>query len=174
MKNIIFADYMYQYFAENWDTQKTTLTEWINKAEFKRDTDQVFLSDKKDLNKNYQSKFVELFRNELEKFEHDIGREVKLKDAWLVRYERGDWHPPHNHGSMGYSGILFIEFDEDHHRPPYFIDPNNDRFTDRTNYIIPKILEGGIVISRSNILHFTYPNLSDKERIILGFDLEVI
>ena len=174
MKNSIFPNYLYQYGSEDWLEQKKVIKQWVDNAQYKKDHHQTFLSDREDQHQNYLKEFGKLYNKELNKFANELGRTIELTDAWLVKYEKEDWHPPHTHGSTGFSGILFYEYDENEHTAPLFIDPINDQFSDRTNYVIPKVYEGDIVISRSNILHFTYPNKSEKERIILGFDMKSI
>ena len=174
MKNSIFQNYCYQYASVNWGSKKEKINKWIDEAIFQRDQMQTFLSDRDTNNDKYLEEFSNLFKDEITLFSNELGRPVKLQNLWLVKYEKGDWHPPHTHGSTGFSGIIFVDYDEKEHTPPYFIDPINDRFTDRTNYIIPNVFEGDIVLMRSNVLHFTYPNLSEKQRVILGFDVDVI
>lgn len=174
MKNLVFTNYLYQYACENWEVQKNAILGWIKTAKFSKDEQQCFYSDRNDADKNYKDEIFNLFNQELERFQNEVGRPIQINDSWLVKYTKGDWHPPHTHGSKGYSGIVFVEFDEVEHKPPFFIDPQNDHYTDRTNYIIPTTFEGDMVIARSNLLHFTYPNNSDRERIILGFDMDLV
>ena len=174
MKNSIFKNYCYQYAVDDWKNKKATIKKWLDNADFQRDEHQCFLSDRATNNDSYKKDFALLFRTEIENFANELGRQVKLKNLWMVKYEKEDWHPPHTHGSTGYSGIIFVEYDDKEHTAPYFIDTINDSITDRTNYMVPNVFEGELVIVRSNILHFTYPNKSDKVRIILGFDVEVI
>lgn len=174
MKNSIFHNYCYQYASEDWSNKKKFINKWLDNAVFEKDEMQTFSSDRNTNQNRYLEEFGSLFKNELNSFANELGRQIKLKNLWMVKYEKEDWHPPHTHGSTGYSGIIFVEYDENEHTPPYFIDPINDRFTDRTNYIIPNVYEGDIVLMRSNVLHFTYPNKSQKNRIILGFDVDVI
>lgn len=174
MKNSIFPNYLYQYGSEDWSNQKQEIMTWVDNAVFQRDEHQCFNSDRATNNQSYLKIFEQMYFNELTKFANELGRKFNIKDIWLVKYGKGDWHPPHTHGSTGFSGILFVSYDETKHTAPLFIDPINDQFTDRTNYIVPTVYEGDIVIARSNLLHFTYPNLSEDERIILGFDMNLI
>jgi hypothetical protein len=174
MKSSIFPTFLYQYGSENWAEQREKIKQWVDNAEYKKDDQQWFSSDREDKNQNYLKEFEQMYGSELNKFANELGRTFTITDIWLVKYSKGDWHPPHTHGSKGFSGILFVDYDEQEHTAPVFIDPINDQFTDRTNYIIPNVFEGDIVISRSNIMHFTYPNQSEKERVILGFDMNII
>ena len=66
----------------------------------------------------------------------------------------------------------YLEYDEDEHTGTYFVNPVTDPITDLTNYSLPNVHEGAIVIVPSNVLHFTYPNKSNKIRIVMGFDIK--
>ena len=34
---------------------------------------------------------------------------IKLQRTWSVVYSKGHYHVPHNHGSKGYCGILYLD-----------------------------------------------------------------
>ena len=38
--------------------------------------------------------------------------DVAIEDIWSVSYKKGDYHSPHNHGTIGYAGILYLDFPE--------------------------------------------------------------
>ena len=172
MKNIMFKTMMYQYHANDWEEKKKILKNLIDedKLEFQGDY-KVFLSDRG--KSNYKDQFLDLFQNELSLFKSDLNYQghISVQDVWTAKYDKNQFHPTHNHSGRGYSGILFYEYDETEHTPPWFVDPMTDPISDKTNYSIPTVYEGSIVIVPSSVLHFTFPNTSDKPRIIIGFDL---
>jgi hypothetical protein len=172
MKNIIFGYNLYQYSCLDWPSQKNQGLEWLEKTIFSRNSDQPFFSDRNNVPQFYRQDFVDTFKKELTLFCQDLEVEsVEITDIWFAKYEVGDWHPPHTHSSNGYSGIIYFEYDDIVHTPTYFLNPVTDPITDKTNYCKPTVYEGDIVIAPSNLLHFTYPNLSTKTRIVLGFDM---
>lgn len=174
MKNTIFGTKLYQYPCLDWNKQKKVIQSWVEKTEFKTGKDQPFYSDRVNGEQFYQQEFVDTFKEELTVFKTELSVNfIEITTVWLVKYEKGDWHPPHTHGSKGYSGVIYVEYDENEHTPTYFINSTTDPVTDRTNYVRPNMFEGDIVIAPSNILHFTYPNTSDKARMILGFDMNI-
>jgi hypothetical protein len=174
MKNIIFGYNLYQYPCLDWPNQKSLGLNWLERTTFSRGDIQTFSSDRIHEPQFYCQEFVDLFQKELKIFCQDLKAEsIEITDVWFVKYENGDWHPPHTHACKGYSGIIYFEYDETVHTPTYFLNPVTDPITDRTNYCTPIVYEGDIVIAPSNLLHFTHPNLSTKTRIILGFDMTV-
>lgn len=174
MKNTIFGYNLYQYPCLDWPNQKSVGTSWLEKTNFNRSNLQTFCSDRSHQTQFYREEFINLFKKELTIFCHDLEvNSIEITDVWFVKYENGDWHPPHTHACKGYSGIIYFEYDENLHTSTYFLNPITDPITERTNYCNPIVYEGDIVIAPSNLLHFTYPNLSDKTRIILGFDMTV-
>lgn len=173
MKNLLFQRYVYQYSVRNWQETKIEIKNLLCEYDFEHNGS--FSTDRKNSGNSYLEAFVRLVENELEFFSHEIGGEnLFVTDVWCVRYFQGDFHPPHTHGSKGYSGVLYLDYDQDEHTGTYFVDPINDPKTDLTNFSIPNIHEGAIVIVPSNVLHFTYPNKSSKVRSIVGFDINFI
>ena len=175
MKVGSFQDEIHQYGATDWHEQKEIVKSWIDKTVFlPREKIQWFDSDRYTSKQFYKDDFVKTFQQNIDMFCNDIGKPLQVEEVWIVRYQKGDFHPPHAHGAKGYSGILMAEFDENEHTGPWFVQDNPDPITDRTNYCAPKVFEGDIIFSPSRLLHFTYPNTSDKERIIVGFDMKSI
>jgi hypothetical protein len=171
MKNIMFETAIYQYPVENWDLKKSEMKKFIYEENFIRNG--FFFTDRKLANNGYLNEFLHIFRDELKKFKNDIGvDELILTDTWAVKYSTGDFHPVHTHSSTGYSGILYLDYDEDEHSGTYFVNNQTDPITDLTNYSLPAVHEGQMSIAPSNVLHFTFPNNSLKIRQVIGFDLK--
>jgi hypothetical protein len=174
MKNIIFGYNLFQYPCLDWPNQKAVGLAWLEKSKFNRSDIQTFFSDRDKMPRFYLEEFVDTFKKELTIFCQDLeAASIEVTDVWFVKYEAGDWHPPHTHSSKGYSGVIYFEYDENIHTPTYFLNMITDPITDKTNYCKPIVYEGDIIIAPSNLLHFTYPNLSNKTRIILGFDMSI-
>jgi len=73
---------------------------------------------------------------------------------------------------VGYSGIIYLDYDETLHSPTYFINPVNNPITDQTEIKKIQASEGLMIIVPSNILHYTLPNNSHTIKTIIGFDLK--
>jgi hypothetical protein len=171
MKNPMFQTLVYQYAVMNWEEKKQSLLSLIDHTKF--ENNQSFETDRKASNNSYLNRFVDIIQQELEMFRTEINMsELFVTNVWSVKYNTGDFHPPHTHSSSGYSGVLYLEYDEVEHTGTYFVNTTTDPITDLTNYSLPNVHEGAIVIAPSNVLHFTYPNKSKKIRIIIGFDIK--
>ena len=102
-----------------------------------------------------------------------LKRDIQVDDAWSVSYKKGDYHSVHNHGSVGLSGILYLDQPKD--APvTHYMQPWNDYITDRTVYLPIPIQEGTIVVGPQFIQHFSQPNHSKKIKRIISWDLTVI
>jgi hypothetical protein len=167
----MFETLIYQYPVTNWESKKFEIKKYILEENFIRN--EFFFTDRKLANNTYLDKFLNIFKDELEEFKNDIAvKELILTNVWTVKYLTGDFHPVHTHSSTGYSGILYLDYDENEHTGTYFVDSQTDPITDLTNYSLPAVHEGQMSIAPSSILHFTWPNRSLKNRQVIGFDLK--
>ena len=169
MRNLIFPMYAYQYGVIDWDLKKNKIIEQIDENLFVRNPS--FFSDRQN-SKKYLPHFLEIFEDELNLFRNEIQAEITVSEVWTVLYKTGDFHPTHNHSSQGFSGILYLDYDEEEHDGTYFINSNADPITDLTNYALHPTHEGAMIIVPSRLLHFTYPNKSLKDRRVIGFDIK--
>lgn len=170
MKINLFEINIIKYHIIDWDIKKKKFLELLNQELFERNQYQTCLSDKN--RSNYIEEFYHIFQIEFTTLANDLGvPEFDLSSVWCVQYNNGDWHAPHNHSGRGYSGIIYLDYDEIEHTPTIFVGPLNDPIKDTTQMSIPSVFEGDIMIVPSSLLHFTYPNTSSKVRRIIGFDL---
>jgi len=171
MKNIMFKNLVYQYGIGNWENKKEEILKLIDDSKFQRND--VFETDRQLSNNLYLTPFSEIFKEDIDNFRIELEvPTLRITNVWSVRYQQGDFHPPHTHSSTGYSGIIYLEYDESVHTGTYFVNSVTDPITDLTAYSVPTVYEGTIVIAPSNVLHFTYPNMSNKIRSIIGFDIK--
>ena len=172
MSDAVFKTKFYRYEVDNWQKAKHDLSALINQDIF--EDINTFLSDRIPSNNAYLKEFVSIIESQLKLFKNELGvQQLIITKVWTVKYLKGHFHPPHVHSSNGYSGVLYLEYNAQEHTGTYFIDPTIDIVTDRTNFCIPEVTEGQIIIAPSNILHFTYPNTSDHTRMIIGFDIKL-
>ena len=94
-----------------------------------------------------------------------------MSDAWCVKYKKGDYQTTHNHRGWGFSGLIHVEFDPEVHQPATFVSPWQNPVSDTTSLAQFPSTEGLLMIAPSWALHFVTPNKSDKERIVIAFDL---
>ena len=107
----------------------------------------------------------------------DISKEIKtdfvIPQIWSISYGKGDYHSPHNHSSIGLTGILYLDLPKDSQATTY-IQPWNDYELDTVQYMEIPITEGDIAIVPSSILHFTKPNESDSKKRIISWDMKIV
>tara|TARA_R110002020_G_scaffold399032_2_gene608919 strand:+ start:86 stop:613 length:528 start_codon:yes stop_codon:yes gene_type:complete len=128
----------------------------------------LLLSNRSCTDRNLTVAFSEIFKNELDIISKLFKQNIFLKSVWSVSYRKGDFHIPHNHGSIGYAGILYLDY-YPKSPPTIYIQPwNNDE--DLTHFRHPEVCEGKIVIVPRFLMHFTRPNPISKPKRIVGFD----
>ena len=113
-----------------------------------------------------------ILEEELSEFMIQVGGIVTVNMSWIERSTKGMSHSVHNHGALGYSAACYVTYDSEKHTPTQFIAP----FCHPTNgdiiqYEPPNVKEGDLILFPSYLLHYTRPNTSDSERIVLSFNL---
>jgi hypothetical protein len=74
----------------------------------------------------------------------------------------------------GYSGILYVEYDELVHQPTVFVGPWNDPINDTTQLAFaPDAKEGVMYMVPSVLLHYAQPNPCHKDRVVTSWDMLV-
>ena len=95
-----------------------------------------------------------------------------VTSMWFETSYKSNYHGTHNHGSLGYSAVLFVEFDPEVHTPTRFIAPFMNFYTGGLIDHWPKnVSEGTLLIFPSVILHDIQPNQSDKARTVVSFNI---
>jgi len=115
-----------------------------------------------------------IFDEEIKEFCSLIDVKSVVLNSWFELARKNSHHTIHNHGALGYSSVCFIKFNSEHHTPTKFISPFLNFLTGETIYYYPNnIEEGSIIFFPSSINHYTDPNISDEERLIISFNLNV-
>ena len=136
---------------------------------------QGFLSMSNSINKKYLDKM----ENKNSKFD------IKIKDSWFIRYNKGGAVMPHDHGNCSMSCVYYVQVGEDanlDNGSTYFLRPyirgstHNDFGGTRYNEggaSLFKAEEGKLVIWPSFLMHGSKPYLGDKDRIIISANADV-
>ena len=91
---------------------------------------------------------------------------------WFERSFESNYHGAHNHGSLGFSAVLFVEFDPLEHKPTRLIAPFNGFYSGGLIEHRPEgVNEGTLLIWPSILLHDIEPNRSKKRRTIISFNI---
>jgi len=176
MKSLLFHVPLFHYEVKDWDRKKQALLSRINRCKFDYYDLNDFQTDRHSKKNSYALDFENIFSDELDEFKKEIDLQyLEILDIWTIKYtKRTESHCPHNHRSTGYTGILYLEYDEKVHESTKFIGPWNDPVTDKTQLsklVNPKT--GVIYIWPSALIHYTDGMKTNKLRMITSWDMEV-
>tara|TARA_R100001015_G_C4604112_1_gene159098 strand:+ start:480 stop:1004 length:525 start_codon:yes stop_codon:yes gene_type:complete len=134
---------------------------------------QTFSTNRQTPRIQFKEDLITILEEELNMLSETLKKDIRIDDAWSVSYKKGEYHSPHNHGSLGLSGILYLDQPKDAPMTHY-MQPWNDYMTDRTVYLPLPIIEGTIVVVPQFIQHFSSPNTSKKIKRIISWDLSLV
>ena len=97
-------------------------------------------------------------------------RQVGLADIWCQTSCRGQKHNLHNHGYVGWSAILYVEFDPEVHTATSFLSPYLRPHGGGLDQYVPEVEEGDLVVFPSTLAHESLENESDRPRTIISFN----
>jgi hypothetical protein len=166
---------IYRYEVEDWSRKKKALYKKMERGNFVKEGLQHFYTDRQKDGKSYALDFDHLFSDELNQFKKESGvSEYQITDIWTIKYHKEDYQTVHNHRSFGYSGLLYVDYDEKVHKPTVFVGPWNDPISDTTQLsFAPDAKEGVMYIFPSVLLHYAQSNASGKERVVTSWDMLV-
>lgn len=162
MKTIAFSIPIFKYKVQNWNIKKKRLLDLFNNLEHKVVGNVI--TSPIDIKTN-------ILLEEIKLFEKEIGIDFYSDEVWFQRYNHSMNHAAHTHGPTGFSAVCFIEYDKDVHKPTTFISPFSNYITGELERYVPEVQEGDIIFFPSNLLHYAPTNLSNKERIVISFNL---
>ena len=110
----------------------------------------------------------EIFKHEFNLISTKFNNKILLQRAWSVTYNKGDYHTPHNHGSQGYAGIIYLQQRKNSPRTTYMQPWNNEE--DRSVLYTPEVEQGDMMIVPQFLMHYTAPNKTYYKKRILSFD----
>lgn len=157
--------------CSNWSIKKEKIKNLNPVFELKKGTYTDFFHNNK---KNIDAAF-EIFYEEIVQFKNFFKFQVtNIKDFWFEKSLKNNYHGVHNHGAIGYSAVCYVDYCEESHEPLVFVSPFNGFVTGENLVHRPNsVKEGTIIFFPSSLLHFTYPNISEKERLVVSFNLYV-
>ena len=113
-----------------------------------------------------------ILEEELSEFMIQVGGVVTINGSWIERSTKGMHHNIHNHGATGYSAACYVCYNRGIHSPTQFVSPFNHPITGEVMHYEPDVEEGDLILFPSFIHHYTTPNQTDVERIVLSFNLK--
>jgi len=169
----IFPIPFFQHQIKDWGRKKQELLDLYKSVTSNiSDEDDTVCSDYYRDSSSYWDKIEPILKEDLDLFSSYTKTSYKQNGHWFEKSSFGMHHEIHNHGAIGYSAVCFIEYDESIHTPTKFVSPFNDFFNGNSLTHIPEnITSGSLIFFPSSIHHYTSPNTSEKERIVLSFNL---
>ena len=177
MINALFLVPMFHYEVTEWDRKKKALLSRINRNKFDYYDLNDFQTDRHSEKNRYALDFENIFSEELEQFKEEADlKYLRVTDIWTLKYtKRSENHCPHNHKSTGYTGLLYLEYDDKVHEPTKFIGPWNDPVTDKTQLSQIKNPKPGVIyIWPSALVHYADGMKTNKLRMVTSWDMEVL
>ena len=158
----------------NFEEKKNELTKLLESyPEEEKKGIQTFATNRPNNRSGLAERFSSIMNQELKAFTKEIKTDLGITEIWSVSYAQGDNHSPHNHSSMGLSGILYLDLPKDSPKTVY-IQPWNDIVNDLVQFRMIPITEGDIVIVPSFVLHFSKPNKSNSKKRIISWDMKIL
>jgi len=155
----------------NFKEKKKQLTNMLKSYPEKKVGIQPFSTNRQTDRSGLSEAFTQICGEELEMLSKQIESDMAITDIWSVSYGKNEYHSPHNHGSVGLSGILYLDLPKDAPVTSY-IQPWNDFTTDNTIYLPLQVTEGAIVIVPQFIQHFSTPNKAKTKKRIISWDMK--
>jgi uncharacterized protein (TIGR02466 family) len=106
-----------------------------------------------------------------------------LQNSWVMRHKKGDWSHEHNHANSIFSGILYIETDEQSGEIVFLKGNHLNLFPSALNIPVTNYNEinssmweitptsGQLILFPSHLTHRVSPSKSDNLRYCIAFNL---
>ena len=168
----LFQVLVHKFHINEWELEKDNILSLVPFDDEKFRTVEINYTDYFDKKeKTYENKFLSLAKPYLDEFLQTSEYKFdKVDEIWCQRYKSSNYHPPHDHGAFGYSCVFYAKLDDKVHPSTIFLSPFQGVDGNHTVESI-MVTEGDLVIFPSNLMHMAPPHLSDKDRIIISFNL---
>ena len=134
---------------------------------------QEFTTNRQTDRSGLAEQFSSIMSEEIEDISKSIQKSFAIPEIWSISYGKGDYHSPHNHSSIGLTGILYLDLPKDSPATTY-IQPWNDLQHDTCTLTVLPMSEGDIAIVPSFILHFSRPNKSNSKKRVIAWDMKIL
>jgi len=174
MINSLFTVDIATIQIKDWNNKKLKLKKIIDKLSYVRkeltnyETTR-FINDPKDLRDGFNT----ILKSDISKILKECGiKKINIKDIWAVKYKTGDFQTVHHHGRSMYTGILYVDIDNKM-AGTYFVSPMPNPITGDTQLALPEVKEGMLSFFPGYLLHYTKPNQSKNDRVVISFDFDI-
>lgn len=97
-----------------------------------------------------------------------------LDNMWYQTEYKGHNHELHNHGNVGWSSVLYVNYNPEVHTATRFLSPYNagSGVGGLVMRYQPNVKEGDFIIFNSDVAHEALPNESDEKRTIISMNFQ--
>ena len=159
---------------KNWKQKKSQLLKLKVKNHLKYIKEENITTDFPYSNENnYSQKIEKILKEELDSIYMSLGVEnYYIRNSWIEVASKDMDHQVHNHGGLGLSAIVYLDYNPKYHSPTGFISLTNHFDTGTSSLYFPNdIDDGSLVVFPSVVNHFSKRNDSDVPRTILSFNM---
>ena len=182
----MFSIPLYKFSIPNWEDEKKLILEALPEEKVYVDicTDFFENSNQRKL-PSYTDVVLDIVGPAIQTLQSSLGRgpdgQALTQDGWMgldnMWYQteyKGQNHELHNHGIIGWSSVLYVNYYPKVHSATKFLSPFG--YGAGTGGMIqryqPDVKEGDFIIFDSNIVHQALPNESDEKRTIISLNFQ--
>jgi hypothetical protein len=158
---------------DNWKIKKNKLIKLLKNYPEEKIGLLNFYTNKSIIDVDCITKFSEIFKKEFEELTQFLKTSINIKNVWSVSYKQNNFQTVHNHGALGFTGIIYLDLPKNY-PPTYFVQPWNNFITNNTDYVKIDDVNEKIILVPSFVNHFSNPNLTKKDKRIVSFDLDIL
>ena len=170
----IFQILAHKIYIKEWESEKENILSLVPfdssaPRTVEDDIEYTDFFEKKE--KEYEHAFLSLVKPYLDSFlEESEYKFSRVTEMWCQKYLSGDYHAPHDHGPQGYACVFYAKLDDKVHPGTMFFSPFQG--VDGGHSVQSfAVTEGDLVIFPCSLMHMAPPHHSEKDRIIIAFNL---
>ena len=182
----MFSVPLYKFSIPNWEEEKKLILEALPEEKVYGDicTDFFENSSQRRL-PSYTDLVLDIVGPFIQTLQSSLGRgsdgQLLTQDGWMgvdnMWYQteyKGQEHKLHNHGNIGWSSILYVNYNPKVHTATKFLSPFNcgAGTGGLMQWYQPDVKEGDFIIFDSDIMHQALPNESDEKRTIISINFQ--
>ncbi len=192
--NLFFSTPVWAFTIDNYNDTNEEIYNYINKQ---RDLDELGITKSNikgwhskdfDLKEREPTNFVKMISPQINKALNDMdwdikNQKVKISSMWAIINKGGASNAKHHHGNSDISAAYYVRAPRncgeivfyDPRPAPVFFHPNSNK-PNSLNAMVNSInpVEGGLVLFPSYLEHSVNPNLSNQERIVISFNINLL
>ena len=166
---------LYKHKIPNWEDHRDILIGMIPKVDKHKDDDHETDFFMKHEQGWHHTDYLEESQIEYREYSHNLIKPLvkeslgnfDFSKTWYSRQRKGDGHPEHNHGIIGFASVMYVKFNPEVHKSTEYRFPRTDYYNSFPTE------EGDLVLFPSMLMHRAPINESDEERIIIAFNIVV-